>query len=516
MKNTNKPFNLAAATFWLTAFLMQPLTAQTNKTWDNTDGGDYATGGNWSPTGVPGTADTLIFDLDSTYQVDFGTDRTAAKVSVRDGNVSFNVGMGNTLTLTDETTSSIEIGLSNAIGPSSLSLISGTTDIERFYIGEGGNTGTLNVSGANTVLNALLDTSIVGKASANSSGTLNISGGATVNTGRFVLSDGAGTGFTLTGAVNITGTGSSMSTSGPFIAGRRSGSNVNVSNGGALSTDTGGTNEVAASLIIGEREAPTTVVIDNATLDVSQSLRIADGGASAANGQLDIINGASVTVANELVVNLGTGAGHAEMLVSGSGTTLQVNSSASGSSWIGGRVTGDTASGRMVVADGASVSFTGPLNVRQDGKLVIDGASVSASSFFLRQGDAEIGFVLNTGHFAPLLTTTGLVGLNQDGATGILDLALAPDFSADLNDTFTLIAYGGNLNGTFDGYSEGSTITSGAYAFELSYGTGNSSAITLTTTAIPEPAHFAVLFGVLAAIMVLRRKMRSKGGVKQG
>ncbi len=502
MKTTKNMLYAAAAAVWLTAALTHPLAAQ-NKTWNNTGGGDYGEGSNWSPAGVPGSANTLIFDLNAAYQVDFDADRSATKLSVRDGTVTFDIGDANTFTLTDLV--SMEIGLFNAVGPSTLSLISGTTDVEVFHIGESGNTGILNVSGQNTVLNAVADSSIVGKAISGSSGTLNISNGAKVNTRRFVLADGSGT----SGALTVTGTGSALSTAAILIVGRNSGASALVSAGAAVSTDTGGTNQTAASLSIGPSASLSTMTVDAASLNVSQSLRIADGGTSTANGELILQNGATVTVANEMVVGMGTGAGHAEMRIAGSGTTLQVNASAGGGSWIGGRVASDSASGQMVVEDGAAATFVGALNVREDGRLVIDGAAVTAGSFFLREGEAEIAYVLNSGYFTPMLTTGGNANLNQDGAIGVLDLSLEPGFSAAINDTFTLISYGGSLNGTFDGYGNNSTVLLGNYEFTLNYGTGSNSAVTLTTTAIPEPAHFAAVCAALAGIIALRRRRRT-------
>ncbi len=285
---------------------------------------------------------------------------------------------------------------------------------------------------------------------------------------------------------------------------------MNLTDGATVTTDTGAANETSPSLIIGNRPGLPIVVVDNAALNVNQSLRIGDSTSSATgNGRLIIQNEGVVTVQNELVVGIGNGDGTGELFISGTETKLNVLASAGGGSWIGGRGATDTANGHFSVSDGAEVNFSGVLNIRANGKITIDAASITTSTFYMRGSTGILEFVLNTGHFDPMFHVTNTTVLNSEGDNSFLNIVLGDNFTAEVDDTFSLLNYGGNLNGEFFGLEDGQDFAVDGYTFRINYGTGNNSAISLSVVAIPEPGHIALLVGLacLGAVL-LRKKMR--------
>ncbi len=508
MKTTRHKITGIAAVVSMTALGMigSVLYGQTNKSWIETAGGDYAEGSHWDPSGVPLAADTIIFGLDSTYTVDFGASRDAAVASVRDGNVTFNVGTGNTLALTG----ALNVGAESAAAANSLLTInSGSVTGSTFNIADAGKSGTLTVTGANTSL------SVTGEAwMANTfgqQGTLNILNGASVTTGGIFRATRAGG---STSNINVDGTDSKLTVNGAnygFLVGYRGTSNVNVTNGATVDAILTGTGSTAQSINIGEGSDLATMTVDNATVNASNALFVGRGGTLNGNGKLIIQNGGKVTVGSELIVGFGTGVGHGEVRVSGAGTSLVINEGAAFgtySSWIGGRgaTSTDNHTGELIVENGATATFGYGLNINRKGTLTIDGASVTAAYVNMYQDTGVYHAILNTGHFNPMLTTTTYANMD-----GVLNVSLGNGFVTSVNDVYTIVAYGTNLQNQFSNYGEGAIIDIDGYSFELSYGAGTGGgAITLTTVAIPEPAHAAIFFGLGILLLVFYRNRSNR------
>jgi hypothetical protein len=134
------------------------------KTWLPTGGGSYYANANWSPSGEPGAADDALFDLDSTYTVQFNAplapDPTHLQLIVREDKPTFNLA-GKTYTVTQPNSvtdpSIIVGGFARGIGAgqSALTILTGTLDGVSAAIGapggkyrHGRNTQTLRTAAA--------------------------------------------------------------------------------------------------------------------------------------------------------------------------------------------------------------------------------------------------------------------------------------------------------------------------------------------------------------------------------
>jgi fibronectin-binding autotransporter adhesin len=178
----------------------------------------------------------------------------------------------------------------------------------------------------------------------------------------------------------------------------------------------------------------------------------------------------------------------------------------------------------LTVADDATLSGTG--SIGSDGVINGDlriGANATNNSVgtltFTDAGATAPGVSFGS-------TATWLVDLvqgtnNSDRLAVEGLLAIAPGASLSFNvDTtapfstssfYTIAAYGGNRTGMFSGISEGQTLLLGGGAYIFSYGTGSSSAITLT--AVPEPGTLGLLgMGIVGfAIRRYRKKQADCG-----
>lgn len=97
--------------------------------------------------------------------------------------------------------------------------------------------------------------------------------------------------------------------------------------------------------------------------------------------------------------------------------------------------------------------------------------------------------------------TTACSGYDQTDVTGTvtlgnatLTLVLGTDFEATSDDTFTIINNDGTdaVSGTFNGLSEGDTVTSGEYAFEISYAGGSGNDVVLSVVTAPDTGFMLV------------------------
>ena len=135
--------------FVLMAFLALPGRAATY-TWADSAGGPFPAADNWTPAGgPPGSADTAIFNLNATYQVDFAANGTTADAQFTAG------GAGATVTLapaTGVTWASNRILAGYGVTANAPAITGGTvTAAYHFALGAGngsGNSVTVSGSGA--------------------------------------------------------------------------------------------------------------------------------------------------------------------------------------------------------------------------------------------------------------------------------------------------------------------------------------------------------------------------------
>ena len=123
----------------------------TDKTWDNNEGngdGNWSTGTNWNPEGVPGSSDNAIFDGTSTDPCTVDSAATVASLSINSG-------------YTDTITMSANLTITGAftLGDGTLSAGSYTLDIGGDADFSAGGTftcgtSTLELTGANSTFTA--------------------------------------------------------------------------------------------------------------------------------------------------------------------------------------------------------------------------------------------------------------------------------------------------------------------------------------------------------------------------
>lgn len=71
-----------------------------NFTWNNPAGGSFHTAANWTPSGPPVTGQVALFEQFNSYTVNFNSSVTNAGFRTLNGEVTFEIGAGNTYTLT--------------------------------------------------------------------------------------------------------------------------------------------------------------------------------------------------------------------------------------------------------------------------------------------------------------------------------------------------------------------------------------------------------------------------------
>lgn len=164
-----------------------------------------------------------------------------------------------------------------------------------------------------------------------------------------------------------------------------------------------------------------------------------------------------------------------------------------GSGTIVGNLTA-SGSGQKVLSPGNS-----PGTLTIDGDLSLD--NLTTVIFELNGPDAGVSY--------DVLNVSGTLALND----ATLEIILG--FTPGITEQFTVALFD-QLSGTFNGIGDGDTVSAGAYEFMVNYLTG-SGEIMLTTTAIPEPGHLALLTAFLAtAVVVVRRRKKRVGDAVVG
>jgi fibronectin-binding autotransporter adhesin len=241
------------------------------QSWNNPAGGFFQTASNWTPAGTPGPGQLAIFDLGVSYTVNFNSSVTNAGFHTRYGNVTFDIGAGNTYTLTDGN-GAADIG-------SSASLISGTMQFNR----SGSVGGYLNLPGHFVVQGATSRVIAVTGFSIGRSayGTLEVRDGAafsvslgeigpsTLSSGSQLLVTGANT--TLNAGVLSIGSQSTFSISSNAVATLTGKLTAN----GTLQVNSSATLSTDSALIGSNQNNPATAIVAG-TWNIANLLDVGD------------------------------------------------------------------------------------------------------------------------------------------------------------------------------------------------------------------------------------------------
>ena len=178
-------------------FGINPASRGATKNWTGLSGTDWSDSGNWSPVGVPGASDDVVFNLASTYNVReiYGTSYNSLTVSA--GNVNLDLGY-QVHQLTDN------LIVAGGFGGSAALTI---TDVYEFHapggitIGLVTSSGTLTLEESGFADNQYYSSNVKIGSVVGSSGTLNITDSVEINADE--MNVGGGT----SGVLNVTSNG---------------------------------------------------------------------------------------------------------------------------------------------------------------------------------------------------------------------------------------------------------------------------------------------------------------------
>jgi len=269
-----------------------------------------------------------------------------------------------------------------------------------------------------------------------------------------------------------------------------------------ITNDAGATIQGGGTLVAAIVTGADPVEIDNSgTIDGSSSGKAIAGG----TGNLTVkILGGSASVLGDI-----TGGSGVNALTFDLGAANHAFSHTGG---ISNFSTVSILSGQVTLA--GTISLAGGTNTLTvaSGSLLSPGAGALTIAGGATTVDGTLSFALNGAtagtNYGELVFGSGAgLTLNSDST-----LQLVLGFTPTLGEQFELVnLLNGNISGTFGGLAEGSFITADGATFEVSYVGGTGNDLTLTVTAVPEPATTAALLGAGAALgaLILRRRRAS-------
>ncbi len=318
---------------------------------------------------------------------------------------------------------------------------SGTASV---VVGDGvGATGTLNVSGAGATVNAGGYRMSIGGAG---QGTVLVSQGGSVTAGTKFASDaaiGIGVSASVSGALTVTGLGSSVVAVGQITVGQAGTGSLTIENAG-------------------------TVRSGNSTLAPDQG--IAAGTTAGGTGTI------TVTGAQSLLTNTGQfivgGSGLGRLSIQSGGTVLTTpGSDANIAGMVIANAAGGTDSSVEVSGTGSTLNVTGLLDVGASGsgELTLgDGASVTAGSLDAGNVASAVGQISLSGAGTEL-TVAGAATVADDG-TGVMSVLSGATFAA----TSLTIGSQGDSSGALVVSGDGSLVQlSGALNIGTALGIGD-------------------------------------------
>ena len=503
--------------FILALLLRAPhaLAAPIEYFWNNASGGDYATPGNWTPSGPPSPADDAIFNLGSSgYDVDIATSTQARQLVVENDNVNISVS-ANVYTLVDTndlSTNSLVVGdQAGQVGELTVKL--GTVEAYNSVIANAaGSQGTLTVDGSAgpaTLTNHGELT--IGRYGA---GTLNVKAGGIASSDDHVrIGHFPGS----TGNLNVDGSGSQFTSNGLLIVGSDGPNgvtgNLSITNGGsvtatnsttvgsaAVGSDSSGFITVdgatstfqPANLFVGNGGPGTVTVQNGGNVTPTGYIIIGHGGV----GQITVTGaGSSLTATADrldigqskngsgalLIENEGSGSAKVVNLAISAGSSGTLTVTGAGSSFTMGSLSlltiGESGNATVNVLDGATFTHQGNgldlgENATGSGSLVVDGAgslfSTTATNAYVgHPSSPSLGIVGGNGHLTVsndgTFTTTGTLRVSNFGVVdvqggtlnigvSVLNLGVIDVQSGTLNAGVSVANAGiVHLNGTLNG-----------------------------------------------------------------
>jgi T5SS/PEP-CTERM-associated repeat protein len=422
-------------------------------TWTNPAGGSFSSPGNWSPNGLPGSIGLTLFNLSNSYTVNFNYSPTNVGMIVNNGDVTFDIGVGNTYALASPISSAI--GTTAGYSPT-LTVTSGTL---RFNLGQGdtggpdstgiataaGGSGTLTITGSNSQLRALqaFDVGVAG------TGTINALNDAYVSLG------------------SNSYLGARAGSSGTIYANHSTielGSGIVVGNAGfgEVWLNNNSTGYFGPNLTLGNLSGS----IGKLTISASSFAGIVNAytyGVTVGNSGVGIVNvtNGAWTNQGELAVGKDYGS-NGTITLFNNGVMVQEN----GMIHLGGSSTGPGGVGVITVLSGGRLyasSSTAGISLKPDGTLnILDGGYVSANSLStyssgalnLAGGKLDIGSGgLDIGNFLQVNGELNITNGNfrvanlfrvGNGAAGSVRVQQG---ASDLS--YAWIGFGSNSNGSF-------------------------------------------------------------------
>jgi len=347
--------------FLLSLLLLPAFAVAQSSSWTESSGGDYGVDAHWSDDVPDATDGVAVFDLSSTYTVDFPTSHTADRLSVIDGVVTFDFAADQSYALLETnnsfTSGDVGIMVGAGSGESATLVLAGDGDglagvAARIGTDHGGQ-GHLDVNGNAMDLSGFLQVAAAGN------GSLLVQNGGSVTTQALRVSQEHAT-LVSVGTVTVTGSGSSLETTGQsgglgMIVGFNAQALVNVLDGGRIETSrlvfstgsgTGPTGDSQMTISGADAELVLTQNDQNSLFGTTSGrkgfLTIEEGGALRVTG-----------TSQDLVFNQ-----TADVTVTGVGSLLAA------------RIV--QLSGTMLVEEGANVTATS-LEVRNGGELTLSG-----------------------------------------------------------------------------------------------------------------------------------------------
>ena len=426
---------------------------------------------------------TSRLEIENTATIDTGANTVTISGAVSDDgtNVLAKTGTG-TLTLSGTNTASgsmtVSQGTLSVAGDGNLS--AGTVTI---------NGGTLAVTGATTINNAI---------------ALGASNG-TVNVGANVTMSGV-----VSGAGNLTKTGASTLT----LSGTNTYSGTTTVTGGTLSVSADGNLGTGSVALNGGGLTVTgATTIDN---DISGTSGLTKSGSGTVTlSGTNTYSGGTTINGGTLTVSGGSALADGGAVTVGSGATLDLGNTNETIGSLSGSGTINIGTGTLTLTDAAATSFSGTISgtgtIAGGGTYTVaSGATLGGTSTFSTAVTVSNGGTIAPGNSPGTISTGNLTlasgstatmelngttagtGYDQINVTGTVTISNATlnatvGYTPANGDVYTLIDNDGvdAVTGTFDGLTEGATLTIGGSSFKISYlgGTGND--VTLAYLAPP-------------------------------
>ena len=331
--------------------------------WDNLNGGVFNKPDNWNPTGIPGLADTAIFDLNTgTYNVTVTWRPTISRLRLDSGTVSLDI--AESLTATNAN-GSVMVGWS-VDEVADVTLNSGVLNSDSLlaigpYIGA---TGIFTIA-SGLVTSGEFDVGHKG------AGSLLIQSGGNVDTnGQVIIASFSNS------VGDATVDGGRWDYSGNFTVGWDGVGELTARNGAEIIEST-----PARVVYIGRTETSSGTVLiegDDTAWQTNGGIRVGNYGV----GNLTIRDSATVSGTNAFLGNGATGSG--TVLVDGGNWDL------SGDLYIAGTTSAGSGQGLMTIKTGSQVTVGGQTKLWNDGLLLLKGGKLSTGS--LRTGLGTFGW----------------------------------------------------------------------------------------------------------------------------